>query len=205
MSTGKQRRRAPAATATGKVAAAALLTLAGIITLPGCVPLVATGVAAGALMADDRRTAGIYIEDENIENKALLRVEQANKGGVHLNVTSFNRLVLVTGEAPSEAVRADIERIVRGVENVRAVQNEMTVAQTTTTMLRGNDTVLTSKVKARFVDANKFKANHVKVVTENSVVFLMGIVKRQEAQDATEIARTTGGVHRVVRVFDYMD
>ena len=175
-----------------------------VATLPGCFPLVATGVGAAALIADDRRTTGSYIEDEAIENKALLRVGQKH-GDAHLNVTSYNRLVLLTGEAPTAAVRSDIERIVREVENVRAVQNDLVVGPATTLMLRGNDSVQTSKVKARFLDANKFRANHVKVVTENSVVYLLGIVKRQEARDATEIARTTSGVQRVVRVFEYLD
>ncbi len=181
---------------------AACLLLA---TLPGCFPLVATGMGAAVLMADDRRTAGAFVEDEAIENKALLRVEQKHSAGVHLNVTSFNRLVLLTGEAPSAEVRSDIERIVRGIDNVRTVQNEMVVNPTTTLMLRSNDSVQTSKVKARFLDANKFRTNHVKVVTENGVVYLMGIVKRQEAEDATEIARTTSGVQRVVRIFEYMN
>ena len=185
--------------------AGGLLAAAVLATFSGCVPLVATGIGSAALMVDDRRTTGIYIEDESIENKALLRVDQKHSTNVHLNVTSFNRVVLLTGEAPTAEVRADIERIVRGIENVRNVQNEMAVAQPTTLMLRSNDTVLTSKIKARFVDANKFRANHVKVVTENSVVYLMGMVKRQEAQDSTEIARLTGGVHRVVRVFEFID
>ena len=143
-------------------------------------------------------------EDESIENKALFRVQQKHSEA-HLNVTSYNRLVLLTGEAPSAEVRSDIERIVQGIENVRTVQNEMVVGPTTTLMIRSNDTVQTSKVKARFLDANKFRANHVKVVTENSVVYLLGIVRRQEAQDAAEIARTTSGVQRVVRIFEYMD
>ncbi|MBK9606383.1 MAG: BON domain-containing protein [Betaproteobacteria bacterium] len=181
---------------------AAILLLA---TLPGCFPLVATGMGAAVLMADDRRTTGAIVDDEGIENKALLRVQQKHSNNVHLNVTSFNRVVLLTGEVPSAEIRADIERIVRGVDNVRTVQNELAVNATTTMMLRGNDSVQTSKVKARFLDVNKFRANHVKVVTENGVVYLMGIVKRQEAQDATEIARTTSGVQRVVRVFEYMD
>jgi len=181
---------------------AAVLLLA---TLPGCFPLVATGIGAAVLMADDRRTSGAYVDDEGIENKALFNVDQKYGEGVHLNVTSFNRLVLLTGEAPSAEVRSDIERIVRGVENVRIVQNEMVVAPPTTLTLRSNDSVQTSKVKGRFIDANKFHANHVKIVTENSVTYLMGMVKRQEAQDATEIARTTSGVLRVVRVFEYLD
>ena len=186
-------------------AAQGLVAVLLVATLPGCFPLVATGMGAAVLMADDRRTSGAIIDDEGIENKALLRAEQRHSEGLHLNVTSFNRVVLLTGEAPTAAVRADIERIVRGIENVRSVQNEMTVGPTTTVMLRSNDSVQTSKVKARFLDANKFRANHVKVVTENGVVYLMGLVKRQEAQDATEIARTTSGVQRVVRVFEYMD
>ncbi len=176
-----------------------------LVTLPGCFPLVATGMGAAVLMADDRRTTGAIVDDEGIENKALLRVQQKHSNNVHLNVTSFNRVVLLTGEVPSAEIRADIERIVRGVDNVRTVQNELVVNATTTLMLRGNDSVQTSKVKARFLDVNKFRANHVKVVTENGVVYLMGIVKRQEAQDAAEIARTTSGVQRVVRVFEYMD
>jgi osmotically-inducible protein OsmY len=176
-----------------------------LVTLPGCFPLVATGMGAAVLVADDRRTTGAIVDDEGIENKALLRVEQKHSDGVHLNVTSYNRVVLLTGEAPSAEVRSDIERIVRGIDNVRTVQNEMVVGPTTTMMIRSNDAVQTSKVKARFFDVNKFRANHVKVVTENAAVYLMGIVKRQEAQDATEIARTTSGVQRVIRVFEYMD
>ena len=182
-----------------------ILGIAALASLPGCVPLVATGIGTAALMADDRRTGGMIVEDESIENKILLRAEQRFGSNAHLNVTSYNRIVLLTGEAPNAEARAEIERMARGVENVRSVQNEMAVAPPTTLMLRSNDSVLTSKVKARFVDANKFRANHVKVVTENSVVYLMGIVRRQEAQDATDIARTTGGVHRVVRVFEYSD
>jgi osmotically-inducible protein OsmY len=185
--------------------AACLAALASLSVLQGCFPLVAGGIGATALVVDDRRTAGIIVEDESIEDKTALRIEQKHSANTHVNVTSFNRIVLLTGEAPSAEVRDDIERIARGVENVRSVHNEIVVAPTTTVMLRSNDTVLTSKVKGRFVDANKFRANHVKVVTENSVVYLMGLVKRQEAQDATEIARTTGGVHRVVRLFEYTD
>lgn len=185
--------------------APALAALAIVTTLPGCFPLVATGMGAAVLIADDRRTTGAILEDEGIENKTLLRVGQKHNTGLHLNVTSYNRVVLLTGEAPSAEVRADIERIARGVDNVRNVHNEMVVNPTTTMMLRSNDSVQTSKVKARFLEANKFRANHVKVVTENSVVYLMGLVKRQEAQDAAEIARTTSGVQRVIRVFEYLD
>ena len=181
-------------------------SIALLASLQGCVPMIAAaGVGTAAMVADDRRTAGMMVEDESIENKILQRVDQKYSTKVHLNATSYNRIVLLTGEAPSAEVRADIERIARAVENVRNVQNEVAVAQPTTLTLRSNDSLLTSSIKARFLDANKFHPNHVKVVTENSVVYLMGLVKRQEAQDAAEVARTTGGVHRVVRVFEYTD
>ena len=187
-----------------KVLVRAAAAVALLATLPGCFPLIATGMGAAVLVADDRRTTGAMVDDETIENKALIRIQQRHSEA-HVNVTSFNRIVLITGEARNSEVRADIERIVREVENVRSVQNEMSVAMTSTMMLRGNDTVQTSKVKARFLEANKFRANHVKVVTENGIVYLMGMVKRQEAQDAADIARTTSGVQRVVRVFEYVD
>lgn len=179
--------------------------VAALNSLQGCVPLVATGVGAAVLIADDRRTAGIYVEDEAIADKALVRIHTKYNDGVHVNVTSYNRIALLTGEVSSPEIRADVEHMVREIPNVRAAQNELVVTPTTTYMLRGNDSVLTSKVKARFVDANKFRANHVKVVTENGVVYLLGLVTRQEAATATELARTTGGVQRVVRVFEYID
>jgi rfaE bifunctional protein nucleotidyltransferase chain/domain len=188
-----------------RVFAIALLACGAAATLPACVPLVATGVGTAALVADDRRTAGIMVEDESIENKILIRAEQKHGANIHLNATSFTRIVLLTGEATSPGIRDDIERIARGVENVRSVTNEITVAQPTTLILRSNDAVLTSKVKARFVEANRFRANHVKVVTENSVVYLMGMVKHSEADEAAKLARTAGGVHREVRVIEYID
>ena len=184
---------------------AAILALAAVAMLNGCAALVVGGAAgAAALMVDDRRTSGAYVEDESIETKATLRINQRIPDG-HINKTSYNRIVLLTGEAPSEQARVEAERIVRGIENVRGVQNELIVGPTTTLMIRSNDTVQTSKVKARFVDAKRFHANHVKVVTENGVVYLLGIVRRKEADDAAEIARTTSGVQRVVRVFEYLD
>src|SRR5215218_9606769 len=120
-----------------RIACAWLIGAAALATLSGCFPLVATGIATTALVADDRRTAGIMVEDESIENKTQLRIEQKHGANSHVNVTSYNRIVLLTGEVQSAAIREDIERIARGVENVRSVNNEVTVAQTTTMMLRG--------------------------------------------------------------------
>lgn len=185
-----------------------LLTLTCIALLPvvsGCAAVAIGGAAAtGVVMAEDRRTVGTITEDQGIELKASSRIEEKAKDA-HINITSYNRMVLLTGEVPTEALKAEAERITRAVENVRNVFNELKVVPNTSMQTRTNDSVITSKVKARFVDANKFGALHVKVVTEDSVVYLLGMVKKQEAADATEIARTTGGVSKVVRLFEYLD
>lgn len=173
--------------------------------LQGCFPVVAAGAGTGALMADDRRTPGIFVEDEGIEIKTANRIGDALKGEVHVNVTSFNRNVLLTGEARTAALRQEAEQIAKGVANVRDVTNEITVSALTSFASRSNDTFITSKVKVRMLDANKFSPNHVKVVTENGAVYLMGLVTRKEAEDAAEIARSTSGVQRVVKVFEYID
>lgn len=171
----------------------------------GCAAVAVGGAAAtGMLVAEDRRTVGTITEDQGIELKAASRIEEKVRDA-HINITSYNRAVLLTGEVPTEAAKADAERIARAVENVRSVFNELGVGANSSIQARTNDAVITSKVKARFVDGGKFSPVHVKVVTENSVVYLLGVVKRQEAAEATEIARTTGGVSKVVRVFDYID
>jgi len=184
------------------------LTLACIAMLPvvsGCAAVAVGGaVAAGVMVAEDRRTVGTMTEDEGIEQKASNRINEKIKDA-HINVTSYNRMLLLTGEVPTAAAKADAERIARAVENVRSVFNELQISGNTEMQTRTNDSVITSKVKARFVDARKFSPVHVKVVTENSVVYLMGLVKKQEAADATEIARTTSGVTKVVRLFEYLD
>lgn len=173
--------------------------------LTGCAAVAVGGAAAtGMLVAEDRRTVGTITEDQGIELKAASRIEEKVRDA-HINITSYNRAVLLTGEVPTEAAKADAERIARAVENVRSVFNELGVGANSSVQARTNDAVITSKVKARFVDGGKFSPVHVKVVTENSVVYLLGLVKRQEAAEATEIARTTGGVSKVVRVFDYID
>lgn len=174
--------------------------------LHGCTAALVGGAAAGSYMvAQDRRTVGTMTEDEGIEIKASTRIGNRFKEAIHINVTSYNRMALITGEVPDAETKAEIERIARGVENVRGVYNEVAVAGVSSYTVRTNDSVITSKVKGRFVDAGKFSALHVKVVTENSIVYLMGLVKKKEAQDATEIARTTSGVQKVVRLFEYLD
>jgi len=184
---------------------AMLAALCAIAALSGCVAVVATGVGAGVIAAEDRRTVGTQTEDQGIEFKAVDRIGNRFKDGVHINVTSYNRVTLLTGEVPNEQVKRDVERIVRSVENVRAVTNELTTGPVTALSARAGDSYITSKVKARFVDASRFNPVHVKVVTENKVAYLLGMVKRQEAKDAIEIARTTEGVQKVVVVFEYLD
>lgn len=180
-----------------------LALLAG--SLQGCFPVIAAGAGAGVMMAGDRRTSGAYVEDEAIETKAFDRIGKQYKSNVHVNVTSFNRNVLISGEVPSEAVKAEIDKLVRGIENVRNVNNELVVSGVSSFTARSSDTLVTSDVKLRFMQDKRFDAGHVKVVTENGSVFLMGIVYRAEADAATEVASTTGGVQRVVRLFEYLD
>jgi osmotically-inducible protein OsmY len=182
-----------------------LLIVAALPLLHGCAAVAVGGATAtGVVMADDRRTVGTITEDQGIEMKASRRIGE-KFGNAYINVTSYNRMVLLTGEAADAAAKSEIYKIARAVENVRDVINEIQIAGNSSLSARANDAYLTSKVKARFLDAQKFDIVHVKVVTEANTVYLLGLVTRQEAADATEIARTTGGVQRVVRVFEYLN
>ncbi|MGE5466264.1 MAG: BON domain-containing protein [Ignavibacteria bacterium] len=188
-----------------KAAKAAMLVAASIgLTAPltGCVPAAAVGAGAGVLVFADRRPTETYIADEAIETRTANRINEKFGDKAHVNVTSYDRAVLLTGEVPTDAARAEAERIATSVPNVKAITNELLVSGPSSFGARSNDSYITSKVKARFVDANKFAANHVKVVTEAGTVYLLGIVTQREANDAVEIARTTGGVLKVVRVFE---
>jgi len=185
-----------------------ILPILGLLTalgaLPGCVPVAVVGAGAGAYMSyEDRRTAGTMVEDEGIELRASNRITERFGDKVHVNILSYNRNVLLTGEVPDEKAKAEIEKIAQGVSTVRGVTNELQVGPLTSYSARANDSGITGKVKARFVDAGKFNAIHVKVVTEASVVYLLGWVTETEGNDAAEIARTTGGVRKVVKVFEY--
>lgn len=182
-----------------------VLTFPLCLLLAGCPAVVVTGAGAGVAAAEDRRTLGTMTEDEGIELKVLARASERFGDKVHLNVTSYNRRVLLTGEAPDSAARQELQRIARSVENVRDVSNEVSVGALSSLGSRSTDTLITSKVKARFLDGQKFNALHVKVVTENQIVYLLGLVKRQEGRDAIEIARSTGDVKKVVTVFEYLD
>jgi osmotically-inducible protein OsmY len=187
-----------------RLALALLLALAAAL-LSGCAPLVVGGaVAGGAMVAVDRRQPDIMASDERIELQAASRIGDQLKDKGHVNVTSYNKQVLLTGEASTEPLKQDAERLATGVSEVKGVVNELRVAAPSELGARSNDTYITSVVKSRMVTAQKFNPVHVKVVTEGSVVYLMGLVTRKEADDATQVARTTSGVKRVVRVFEYI-
>lgn len=182
---------------------ALLAALCAAAFLQGCLEMAVVGAGAGVMSAVDRRTTGVQIDDEGIELRAGNRIGERLGDRAHVNVTSFNRSVLLTGEVPDAAARSEVDKIVRGVPNVRGVTNEVQVAGASAYSARASDATITGKVKARFLDANKFNPIHVKVVTETGVVYLLGVVTNQEAADATEIARTTSGVRKVVKVLEY--
>lgn len=182
-------------------AALAAATLGAALT--ACAPLVIGGGAVvGTLMATDRRTAGTQVEDEGIELRAASRLRETLPGEAHVNVTSYNRQVLLTGEVPTAEARQKAEEVVRGVENVASTVNELAVMAATSLSQRSGDTFITGKVRASLVDARDLTATAFKVVTERNVVYLMGRVTQREATRAAEIARGVSGVHKVVRVFE---
>jgi osmotically-inducible protein OsmY len=185
-----------------------LLSLAAVLmllpALQGCFPVVAGGIAAGVLAIDDRRTLAAQAEDKTIFAKAETRISERFGDKVHVNVTSFNRRVLLTGEVPDEKARAEVERVVGGIENVAVVVNELQIGGASSLTARTNDAIITSKVKGNFVDDPKVQANAFKVVTEASVVYLMGLVTREEGDRAATVASRTSGVKQVVKVLEYV-
>ena len=176
-----------------------------LLILTACAPILVGGAVTAVALTEDRRTGGAFVDDENIENRALLKVKSRFGSQVHVNITSYNRQVLLSGEATSDAVKRGVEDEVATLPGIKRIFNEMAVGPQAGVIAVSNDTRLTTIVKTRFLEANRFQANHVKVVTEANVVFLMGIVKRAEADAATQLASTTSGVARVVRLFEYLD
>jgi osmotically-inducible protein OsmY len=179
----------------------ALLALS-VPILSGCIGAAAVGVGAGALIYADRRATETVLTDEGIEIRAANRIREKFGDRVNVNITSYNRTVMLTGQVPDAAARGEIETLVSGVANVKAISNELAVAGNSSLSSRSNDVYITSKVKARFIDAGTVSPVHVKVVTENGVVYLMGLVTQRESAAAVDVARTTGGVQKVVRVFE---
>ena len=178
--------------------------------LGGCAAVVVTGAATGANAAHDRRTLGAYIDDEGIELKALLAITEDKElySQVHVNVISVNGVVLLVGQAPTEALRMKIEELTRAIEKVRVVHNEITIAAPNSYMTRSSDSLITAKVKGSLFGIKGhegFDPTRVKVVTENGIVYLMGILSQAEANAVTDRARQVGGVQKIVKLFEYLD
>jgi osmotically-inducible protein OsmY len=184
-------------------AAAVAAALTAIQLLSACAPIIVGGaVIGGTLMATDRRTSGTQVEDQTIELKAMNRVREAIGDRGHVAAVSYNRVVLLTGEAASDADKTAVEQAVQRVDNVKSIINDLEVMGAASFTSRSNDTIITSKVKATFVDAKDVFANAYKVHTERGVVYLMGRVTEREAERATQLARSVDGVQKVVRVFE---
>jgi osmotically-inducible protein OsmY len=169
----------------------------------GCAPLLIGGAMVGGVsVATDRRTSATQLEDETIELKAGSRIREQLGDKVHINVNSYNRVALITGEVRTDADRAEVERIVGGVENVTRVMNESAVTMLSALSGRSNDVVIQGKVKAKLIDAPDLLSNAFYVVVERGEVFLMGRVTEREADRATDVARQVSGVKKVVRCFE---
>jgi osmotically-inducible protein OsmY len=179
-----------------------LVAVAVVAALPACAPLVVGGVMVGTTMvATDRRSAGAQAEDQSIELKAGARLSEIGTLG-NVTVTSYNRVVLLTGQVPVDADRARVEGVIRQFPNIRNVVNELAVGANSSMSTMSNDSYLSGKIKASYVDAKDLQVNSLKVVTEQGVVYLMGIVTEREATRAADVARSVPGVRKVVRVFE---
>ena len=180
------------------------LLLSGVLALQGCIEaIIVGGAASGVLVIADRRQPDVMASDERIEIQIGQRLGDQFKTA-HINTISYNKMVLLTGEVANAAAKAQAEKIAQSISEVRSVVNELQIGPASSFGNRGNDSFISGKVKAAFISHAKFQPNHVKVITEGGVVYLLGLVTRGEAETATEIARTVGGVQKVVRVFEYI-
>ena len=182
--------------------AAGVLTAAVLGALGGCIAVAGGAMAGGTMMAMDRRSSGTQLDDQAIELRAAVAIDETVGERGHVNATSYSRVVLLTGEVPTEADRSKVEAAVTKVDNVRVVLNELAVMPNTSLGQRANDTIITGKVKAAIFDAKELQVVSVKVVTERGVVYLMGRVTEVESMVAAQVARGVGGVQKVVTVFE---
>jgi len=180
------------------------VTFLAALQLSACAPLMFGGVVGGAMVASDRRTTGIQVEDEGIEQRSASAIRENFGSKEHINITSYNRQVLITGEVSNDTVRSQVEQLIGRVQNVRAVVNELAIGSASTVGDRSNDVLLVAKVKASMVDTEDVFANVFKVTSERGTVYLMGRVTQREAKRATEVVRGVSGVKRVVRVLEYI-
>ena len=184
--------------------ASTMLCVAVAASLQGCVGLVLGGAVAGAAATFDRRTIGAQTEDKSIAVKAELRVPKVAGPDAHVNMASFNRVVLLTGEVKDEAAKAAVEKEVRAIDGVANVLNELTVGPPASYTSRSNDALITTKVKAGLTNMQTISATSFKVVTERGVVYMMGRVTQREGQVGADVARGVGGVSQVVKMFEYI-
>ena len=178
--------------------------LASALAAGGCVPLAATGAAVGTLAVLDRRTIGAQTEDQEIELRAATRIRETIKDAGGISVTSFNRKVLLTGQAASVDDKRAAEAAIAQLPNVRSIHNELQVLGRPSLSTSAADTAITARVKAAFIEAQDLHANVIKVITESGSVYLMGLVSRREAERAAQVASRVAGVQRVVTVFEYI-
>lgn len=193
-----------------KLLAKLLVITFAVTSFYGCTPVIVGGAATTGAAAHDRRTIGTFVDDQGIEVKARLRLNEDKElqEQAHINIVSVNGVVLLAGQTPTEQQRTRAQNIVAGIEKVRHVHNELTIAAPNTLMTRSSDSLITGKVKTRLLgisDIEGFDGTRVKVVTENGVVYLMGLLRRHEADAASDRARQVGGVQKVVKLFEYVD
>jgi osmotically-inducible protein OsmY len=175
-----------------------------VASMSACVPLMVGGAVTGAIVATDRRTSGAQLDDQAIELRGANRLRDNLGNRARVSVTSYNRRVLLTGEAASEGVKAEAEAIIKALDNVEAIYNELAIANSPSLTEKASDALLTSRVKAGLVEIKEISMNSFKVLSERNVVYLMGRVTQQESDMATEVARTTKGAERVVRVMEIL-
>jgi osmotically-inducible protein OsmY len=180
------------------------LTLATLASMQGCIALLGVGAVAGGMSLNDRRTGGTQIEDQSIELKSGGRIREAIGDKGHINVTSYNRIALITGEVPADSDKAAVEKAIAGIEGVTNVVNELEVGPNSSISTRSSDTVITTRVKSGLLDAKDLQSGAIKVVSERGNVYLMGRVSEREAGRASEIARAQPSVMKVVRVFEIL-
>ncbi len=174
------------------------------LSLQGCAAVAVGATAGGIVVATDRRSTGAQVDDKTTAGRLKTQVNEKYGDRVHVSVTTYNGVVLLTGEVPEQTIADDVVYMAKQQEHVRVVQNELLVGEISTLSSRSNDSYITSKVKTRFLDSN-FSPTHVKVVTERGIVYLMGIVSETEGKQASDIARKTKNVNRVVTVFEFTD
>lgn len=175
-----------------------------VASLAACAPMMVGGAVTGAIVATDRRSSGAQLDDQGIELRAANRLRDQLGNRARVSVTSYNRRVLLTGEAASESVKADAEAIVKGLDTVQAIYNELAITNSPSLSEKASDALLTTRVKTGLVEIKEISMNSFKVVSERNTVYLMGRVTQQEADMATEVARTTKGAERVVRVMEIL-